>query len=490
MSRRAFNGLRAFSTTNSNNNSLVAPPLTYISGEEMTRYCMQLILDQWIKPFMDISRWEHFDLSCKHRDATDDKVLGEAVESGARLASIFKEPTVTPTKDQALSLGLKKAYGSPNGAMRRGWNGISISRDTIHIEGIKLGFSNPVLFDRHAVGGEYGAGWKGVGRGKLMTTFFPEDDQVAPTIVDARKLSDDANVAVVYHNPLDNVPELGHHFFSRCLAAKVVPYVVTKKTVFKWQESFWQTLKDVFDKHYKPQFEAAGLLKRTGGQLQHLISDSATMQIIRWTGGGFGMVAHNYDGDMLTDEISQIHRSPGFITSNLVGKTAEGTPIKQFEASHGTVADLWHAHLRGEETSLNPLGLIEALLGALAHSAQLQNDATSPQILHFVETLRRAVHNTFRYGQGTRDLCGDKGLSTEQFVKKVAWRLGRYLAKQKDGEEKLEPRVTLTDPRKPVDEEAITTMFNMFDADRNGSISREEFTVMLVKLGIAPLKNS
>ena len=27
-------------------------------------------------------------------------------------------------------LGLKKTWGSPNGAMRRGWNGITISRDT------------------------------------------------------------------------------------------------------------------------------------------------------------------------------------------------------------------------------------------------------------------------------------------------------------------------------------------------------------------------
>ena len=64
--------------------------------------------------------------------------------------------------------------------MRRGWNGITISRDTIHIEGVKLGeiisplldqliirsmshlillgFDRPVLFERHAVGGEYGAG--------------------------------------------------------------------------------------------------------------------------------------------------------------------------------------------------------------------------------------------------------------------------------------------------------------------------------------------
>lgn len=74
------------------------------------------------------------------------------------------------------------------------------------------------------------------------------------------------------------------------------------------------TFTQVFDKEYKTKFAKAGLLDQCGGNLQHLISDAATMQIIRWTGGGFGMAAHNYDGDMLTDEIAQIHRSPGFIT--------------------------------------------------------------------------------------------------------------------------------------------------------------------------------
>merc|ERR1712039_529111 len=85
------------------------------------------------------------------------------------------EPTITPTADQVKEFGLKKAWGSPNGAMRRGWNGITISRDTIHIPGIELGFKEPVLFERHAVGGEYGAGWKNVGKGRVLTTFFPED---------------------------------------------------------------------------------------------------------------------------------------------------------------------------------------------------------------------------------------------------------------------------------------------------------------------------
>ena len=113
-------------------------------------------MDQWIKPHVDISSWEFYDLSCKARDATDDKVLADAVSAGKRMGSIFKEPTVTPSATQAKAWGLKKAWGSPNGAMRRGWNGITISRDTIHIEGVKLGFDKPVFFERHAVGGAHG----------------------------------------------------------------------------------------------------------------------------------------------------------------------------------------------------------------------------------------------------------------------------------------------------------------------------------------------
>jgi isocitrate dehydrogenase len=73
----------------------------------------------------------------------------------------------------------------------------------------------------------------------------------------------------------------------------------------------------------------------------------------------------------VTDQIAQVHRSPGFITSNLVGCNADGSLIKEFEASHGTVSDLWHDHLAGRETSLNPLGLVEAMMGAMQHAAIL-----------------------------------------------------------------------------------------------------------------------
>lgn len=71
--------------------------------------------------------------------------------------------------------------------------------------------------------------------------------------------------------------------------------------------------------------------------------------------------------------------------------------LVEFEASHGTVADLWHSHLRGEETSLNPLGLVVALLGAINHSAELHGGPNRASVENFTHTLRKALENTFRY---------------------------------------------------------------------------------------------
>jgi len=474
--------------------------MVYIAGEEMTHYASQLLVDQWVKPYFDTSAWETYDLSCKARDESDDKVLHDAVEAGKRIGAIFKEPTITPSAIQVKEMGLSKAFGSPNGAMRRGWNGITISRDTIHIKGIELGYKNQVLFERHAVGGEYGAGWDQVGKGTLLTTYLPSDG-APPFVVDKRDLTDDNNVVVVYHNPYDNVKNLAHFFFKRCLDNKVTPYVVTKKTVFKWQEGFWATMKEIFDKEYKDLFLKEGLLERSGGDLTHLISDAATMQLIRWTDGGFGMAAHNYDGDMLTDQIAQVHRSPGFITSNLVGVNDDGTLIKEFEASHGTVSDLWHDHLAGKETSLNPLGLAEAMIGAMQHAAMLDAEnnpddevklATKLKIINFTETLREAMHNTFRYGQGTRDMSGPGGFTTEDFIAKVAWRLQRYLAMQ---DEEAPPPQLVEPPRKyrrslHIDTEAVNKMFQKFDQDKDGMINFSEFEAMMIKLNLAPLKKT
>lgn len=486
----------------STSKKIQCPAMVFVSGEEMTRHAMDLVMKEWIEPNIDTTKWEFYDLSCRSRDDTEDQVLRDVIDAGKRIGSIFKEPTVTPTVEQKEKLGLKKAWGSPNGAMRRGWQGITISRDTIHITGMELGYKDKVIFERHAVGGEYGAGYGMVGKGSLKTVFKPENGDEMQ-VIDERDLDDECNAVVTYHNPLDNVDDLAHHFFKRCLNENVTPYVVTKKTVFKWQEDFWVKMKTVFDKTYKNTFNERGLLNGTNNELSHLISDAATMQLIRWTNGGFGMAAHNYDGDMLTDELAQVHRSPGFITSNLVGKNDDGTPIKEFEASHGTVSDMYHDLLDGKETSFNPLGMVEALIGAMEHSVylgyvqEIGDEAEAFELLktsemkHFTTKLRSLMHKAMVEGKGTRDISGPNGLTTEKFVTHIATLLKEESLEQVSEELKRKKK------RRPVREKSIETEIDMegmkqffadLDIDGNGTIDFDEFCAGMIKVGVYPKK--
>ena len=86
---------------------------------------------------------------------------------------------------------------------------------------------------------------------------------------------------------------------------------------------------------------------------------------------------------------------------------------------------------------MNPLGMTEALIGAMVHSAELHaasqmDKSGADNMKKFTTALRQALHKTFRYGQGTRDMAGPEGLTTESFIEKVAWRLGRYVAKYEE----------------------------------------------------------
>jgi len=412
---------------------LPAPPMVYISGEEMTREVMKMIVEQWVSPYLDTSKWQHFDLSCKARDDSEDKVLRDAIAAGTEIGAIFKEPTITPTGDQVKAMGLKTALGSPNGKMRAAWNGYTISRDTIPVKGLEaqMGYKNPVLFDRHAVGGEYGAGAKMLGAGSVKTVHIDADGK--ETIVDERKLTDKLNAVVTYHNPLDNVEQLAHHFFKRCLEANVMPVVATKKTVFKWQEDFWQIMKRVFDADYKAQFASKGLLEKSGGDLRHLLTDDAVMKMAAWKDGGFGIAAHNYDGDIFTDLQAQIYKSPGFISSALTGVKPNGEKIMEFEASHGTISDQYAKFMAGEETSVNPIGMVYALRGAIDHSVNLAeankqvDGPTAAKIRSFAANMYDSMCEAMASGKGTRDLSGPSGLTTQDFIAEVGKRMKEKL---------------------------------------------------------------
>merc|ERR1712166_1097357 len=136
--------------------------------------------------------------------------------------------------------------------------------------------------------------------------------------------------------------------------------------------------------------------------------------------------------------------------------------------------------------------MAEALMGAINHSADLSEDASSRQALHnYTKALRKALHNTFRYGQGTKDLSGPTGLSTEEFVTKVGERLTRYLQYLENDQpipdrEILPPRLG---PQAAVDGVAVKGMFDNYDVNGDGSIDYPEFLQMVTKLGVAPLKS-
>ena len=94
------------------------------------------------------------------------------------------------------------------------------------------------------------------------------------------------------------------------------------------------------------------------------------------------------------------------------------------------------------------------------------------QIKDFTIGLRKAMHVAMASGNGTRDLCGPEGLTTEAFVGHIAKQMEHYLA----GGSLEAPPATTQAPLAPspseqeVDVEAMKAMFLNLDLDGNGVI--------------------
>ncbi len=176
----------------------------------------------------------------------------------------------------------------------------------------------------------------------------------------------------------------------------------------------------------------------------------------------------------------------------MIGKDDNGKMIKEFEASHGTVTDMWEAHLAGKETSLNPLGMVEALIGAMQYSVERHEGpgkcVAGHPIFDFTTEMRDIIHLAMVSGKGTRDLCGADGLTTEEFVDVIGAVLDgsiprSFLAREVP-DTTVEP--TLDKQFEELDAEALRRMFEDLDKNGNGVLDYEEFATGLIRLGIAP----
>ena len=134
--------------------------------------------------------------------------------------------------------------------------------------------------------------------------------------------------------------------------------------------------------------------------------------------GGYIWACKNYDGDVMSDMVATAFGSLSMMTSVLVSPDGN----YEYEAAHGTVQRHYYKHLKGEETSTNPIATIYAWTGALRKRGELDN---IPELGEFADKLERACIKTIEDGQMTKDLAlittldNPKVLNTQDFIKAV-----------------------------------------------------------------------
>ncbi|MBV8531298.1 MAG: 3-isopropylmalate dehydrogenase [Candidatus Eremiobacteraeota bacterium] len=145
--------------------------------------------------------------------------------------------------------------------------------------------------------------------------------------------------------------------------------------------------------------------------LQHLLVDTAAMQLVQRPGDFDVIVTENMFGDILSDEAAILTGSIGTLPSASLG--AGGSPGRQFglyEPIGGSAPDIAGANVA------NPTAAILSAAMLLRHS--LADDRGAARI-------ERAVERTYGDGLRTRELVlsGSAALSTQAFTDEIAARL-------------------------------------------------------------------
>jgi isocitrate dehydrogenase len=169
--------------------------------------------------------------------------------------------------------------------------------------------------------------------------------------------------------------------------------------------------------------------ERLGLTYFYTLIDDAVARVIR-SEGGFIWACKNYDGDVMSDMVSTAFGSLAMMTSVLVSPDGKF----EYEAAHGTVTRHYYRHLKGEETSTNPIATIFAWSGALKKRGELDGD---PALQVFGDALERASLDTIDDGLMTRDLISlvepgatATAVTSSRFIAEIRSRLEKRLAGQ------------------------------------------------------------
>ena len=389
-------------------------PIAELDGDEMTRVLWRMLKETLLLPFVDLNT-EYYDLSLPHRDETGDQVTRDAAEAIRRLHVGVKCATITPNAKRMEEYGLREMWKSPNGTIRAALDGtvfrapILTSRIRPHVSGWK----KPITIARHAYGDIYRNVEMAVpGRGRAELVFTGEDG------TEHRKpIFDFQGPGIVQgiHNLDASISSFARSCFNFALDLRQDLWFSAKDTISKvYDHHFKDIFQDIYEAEYRASFENAGI------SYFYTLIDDAVARIIR-SKGGMIWACKNYDGDVMSDMIATAFGSLAMMTSVLVSPDGK----YEYEAAHGTVTKHYYRHLKGEETSTNPVATIFAWTGALRKRGELDglND-----LCDFAGRLEKAVIATIEGGVMTGDLAaifdGDaSAVTTRAFLSAVRERL-------------------------------------------------------------------
>ena len=276
----------------------------------------------------------------------------------------------------------------------------TVFRAPIMVKGISPVVKNwkkPITIARHAYGDVYkGTEFRIPGPGKAELVFTGEDGtEMRQTVYDFEC----PGVLQGQYNKDTSISSFARSCFNYALSTKQDLWFATKDTISKkYDHTFKDIFAEIYEAEYKEKFEAAGI------EYFYTLIDDAVARVIR-SEGGFIWACKNYDGDVMSDMVSTAFGSLAMMTSVLV--SPDGTT--EYEAAHGTVTKHYYRHLRGEETSTNPMATIFAWTGALRKRGQLDG---LTELEQFADKLEQACFTTLNQGTMTKDLVGlvDEGV--------------------------------------------------------------------------------
>ena len=389
-------------------------PLVEMDGDEMTRILWADIKNMLIKPYVDL-KTEYYDLGLPNRDATGDQVTIDSAKAAMRLGVAVKCATITPNAQRMEEYHLHQMWKSPNATIRAMMDG-TVFRAPILVKGVSptvRTWKKPITIARHAYGDVYrNSEMRIPGPGKAELVFTGEDGQeIRQTIFDFKG----PGILQGMHNLDASIAAFARACFQYALDVKQDLWFSTKDTISKtYDHRFKDIFQEIYDAEYKARFEAAGIT------YFYTLIDDAVARVVR-SKGGFIWACKNYDGDVMSDMVATAFGSLAMMTSVLVSPDGK----YEYEAAHGTVTRHYYRHLKGEETSTNPVATIFAWSGALRKRGELDGLA---DLCAFADRLEKATLDTIESGVMTKDLAAlyegeARAVSSKAFLGAIAERM-------------------------------------------------------------------